>query len=100
MVSEMVGRLCARHQREEPRDLWHAIMFYTVGILVQQVLAEAGSKAYVPYADKQELYQRVPGWPAFRQAFARHWLPYLKGDAEFGEALERVVLAVAAPAAQ
>lgn len=96
-VSKMLEQICAQHQREEPRDLWHAVMFYTVGVLVQEALEDVGSEAYLPYGDKQGLYQRVPGWLTFRQAFTTYWLPYLKGDAEFGEALERVVLAVTVP---
>jgi hypothetical protein len=96
-VSKTLERICVQHQREEPRDLWHAIMFYTDGVLVQEVLKKGDDEAYVPYADKQGLYQRVPGWLTFRQAFTTHWLPYLKGDAGFDEALEQVVLAVTVP---
>ena len=82
----------AQHQAV-PDDLWHALLFYTAGEQVRRALP-----SYTPYADKNGLYRRAPGWDRYERALRRAWQPYLDGKAELDAAIRALVAAAAAPA--
>lgn len=67
------------------RDLWHTLLFDTVGELLRRELGPD----YVPYAVQQGLYQGA--WGDYRQAIEKHWHPYLNGDIGLAAALEQLV---------
>jgi hypothetical protein len=67
------------------------VLFYTVGELVRRALDEQGIGGYVPYADAQQLYERVPHWRPFRGPLKHHWQRYLEGELGYDAALELVV---------
>jgi hypothetical protein len=77
-------------QGKECADLWHAMLFYTVGEIVRRDLAKHGHEDYKPYAYQFGLYERGK-WPAFRPALERGWQPYLDGKAVFSSAIKAVV---------
>jgi hypothetical protein len=80
-----------------PRDLHHALLFYTAGELAREALTAAGVPDYQPYAEANGLWPRVHGWAAARDAFEAHWRPYLAagGGAGRDEALAAVARALA-----
>jgi hypothetical protein len=92
MASAVWGE-CKR-QKKECGDLWHAVQFYTVGVIVKEALAERGTPGYVPYAYRFGLYERGD-WPKFRPALERDWQPYLDGKSSFDEAISNLVRDVA-----
>jgi hypothetical protein len=77
-----------------PRNLSHAIVFFTAGEAVRHV-APAG---YVPLADSTGVWQR--GMTGLKAALEKVWLPYLNGRGTRDEALAALVrsTAVAPPA--
>ena len=80
-------------KKEVPRDLWHAVLFYTTGEIVRRRYAETGLKDYQPYADAHGLYTRGP-WKNYRPVIAREWQPYLDGKQDFESAVTRLVSAL------
>lgn len=80
-----------------PRDLHHALLFYTAGELAREALAGAGVEGYRPYADANGLWPRAHGWAAARVAFDAHWRPYLAagGGAGRDQALAGIARALA-----
>ena len=72
-----------------PRDLWHALLFYTTGEVVRQMLAESGHSTYSPYAEQNHLYER--DWQNFQRALDRDWRPYLQNRTDFSTAVRRLV---------
>jgi hypothetical protein len=100
-VAEALARAFAARGKPVPRDLWHAILFFTTGELARRALEEGGVKGYTPYAYQYGLYSRSPAWDTFRRALEAHWMPYLDGKADFETAIGRVADALAeeAPAA-
>ena len=76
-----------------PSDLWHALMFATLGDLLQRDLAELGV-AYEPEAGRCDVY-RGP-WVLYRDAAALFWRPYLFGTVSRDSALANIVVAVSA----
>lgn len=95
-----IARECRTRNKPIPRDLWHALIFYTTGEMVRRTLADAllarqaepPAKDYMPYAYRQGLYRR--GWQSYLRVLERHWLAYLNGDIEFDRAIARMVAAL------
>jgi hypothetical protein len=74
-----------------PRELWHAIIFYTSGELARRVLRARGITDYVPYIYKQSLFDR--GFSAFKQPLETFWQSYLEGRMDRGSAITAIVKA-------
>lgn len=95
-VSDAIVAECRRRGVPIPRDLWHALVYYTTGELVRRVLASAaaqdGSSAlsgYTPYANRNGLYNR--GWANYQTVLERYWQPYLDGKIPFDTAISRMI---------
>jgi hypothetical protein len=72
-----------------PRELWHAISFYTSGTVIEEEAADAGIE-YSAYRVRQGVY------PEYESVLAEHWKPYLDGEIGLDEAARRTVAASAA----
>lgn len=97
-ITDRLAAAFAERGAEPPRDLWHAILFYTVGETVREVYAVNGEPGYQPVAETQGVWGR--GWQDFRDALDTHWLPFLQGDLPLQLAVAGLVdeLAPAEPA--
>ena len=71
-----------------PRDLWHALLFYTTGQVVKQMLAGSGHDPYKPYAEQNHLYER--DWQAYQKALDRDWQPYIEDRTDYNTAIKRL----------
>ena len=117
-VELAIVRECRQRDKPIPRDLWHALIFYTTGEVIKPVLdaqSEApgdGSTAggstsknapdaggqnsqdpeYMPYAKREGLYQR--GWENYLSLLTRYWQPYLEGRTTFDDAIAHMVSAM------
>ena len=99
-VQRAIIRECRQRDKPIPRDLWHALVFYTTGEVIRTVLtsssASRGNKGdgtpaggYNTYAFREGLYQR--GWKSYLELLQRFWQPYLDGKASFDDAIARMV---------
>ena len=103
-VQRAIVRECRQRDKPIPRDLWHALVFYTTGEVIRTVLtppsasssAGRGDKGsgdpatgYDTYAFREGLYQR--GWKNYLELLQRFWQPYLDGKATFDDAIARMV---------
>ena len=91
-IAEAIARECRARNKPVPRDLWHAVLFYTVGEIVRRNLSEYGVSDYKPYAYLNGLYAR--GWQDFQRALELDWQPYLDGKADFDGAMSRLIEAL------
>jgi hypothetical protein len=116
-VEDAIARECRQREKPIPRDLWHALIFYTTGEVIRPLMeahpewrregsaaggsgsaAEHGGKQeredaqYMPYAQREGLYQR--GWQQYLELLTRYWQPYLDGRATFDDAIARMVSAL------
>ena len=85
---EMAQRLSAvaqSHGRHVPDGLSHAIVFYTSGALVKEVISD-----HVPYAEKFGIW-RHGSMHGMKAALDEYWLPYLRGQGTVDEALAKVI---------
>ena len=99
-VQRAIIRECRQRDKPIPRDLWHALVFYTTGEVIRTVLTSASAKgvdkgdgapanSYNTYAFREGLYQR--GWKNYLELLQRFWQPYLDGKATFDDAIARMV---------
>jgi len=99
-VQAAIIRECHQRDKAIPRDLWHALVFYTTGEVIRPVLSSPAATAgnqdgsvpgggYTPYALREGLYQR--GWNEYLKVLQRFWQPYLDGRATFDDAIARMV---------
>ena len=99
-VERAIIRECRQRDKPIPRDLWHALVFYTTGEVIRTVLTspsasrrekgnDGPSSGYNTYAFREGLYQR--GWKNYLELLQRFWQPYLDGKATFDDAIARMV---------
>jgi hypothetical protein len=74
-----------------PRNLWHALMFYTTGELVRRELGKTGDAHYLPYAYRFDVDPK--GMDKDRAALERAWQPFLDGKVTYEEGLRNLVRA-------
>jgi hypothetical protein len=71
-------------------DLWHVLLFYTVGAATHAALARDGID-YLPYADKAGLMRGV--WADAQPLIEADWKPYLAGETSLAAALAQMAAA-------
>jgi hypothetical protein len=72
-------------------DLWHVVLFWTVGDLVREAL-EQRKIAYSPYIYATGLFQRA--WPQFEVPVEKEWAPYVAGKISLNEAVTKLVATI------
>ena len=110
VVQDAIFRECRQRDKPIPRDLWHALLFYTTGEVIRPLaaaspasaaLSSAGSatssaaspsSGYVPYAVREGLYKR--GWEDYLRILTQYWQPYLDGRVDFSDAIAHMVSAL------
>jgi hypothetical protein len=100
-VEQAIVRECRQREKPIPRDLWHALIFYTTGEVIKPIMdadsdaAPGGASAspeYTPYAVREGLYQR--GWEDYLKLLTKYWQPYLDGHTTFDNAIAHMVSAL------
>ncbi len=66
------------------QDLWHALLFYTAGTLVERRV-----QGYSMYAVKNGLFDRA--WPGALDILNQDWKPYIDGTVDMDSAVQRLV---------
>jgi hypothetical protein len=84
-----------------PRNLWHALLFYTTGELIRRDLAYQSIPRsallgidplhYEPYAMRFGIYSGA--WDRFHGELDLYWQPYLEGRTSFESAIARLAAA-------
>jgi hypothetical protein len=90
-VAEAIARECQAKNKPVPRDLWHAIIFYTAGEFIRRDLGEYRVNDYTPYAYRG-LYARA--WPNLQRPLELYWQPYLNGTVDFDKAISNLINAL------
>jgi hypothetical protein len=105
-VEDAITRECRQRDKPIPRDLWHALIFYTTSEVLLPVMQEAGPDP--PSGDmilpRQANMSRMPpdlrekftqrGWEEYIRLLNIYWQPYLDGKVNFEDAIAHLVSAV------
>ena len=79
--------------RKIPRNLWHALLFFTTGELTRRALARRGVE-YQPLIYRGMFTRQFVG---LQEPFETHWRAYLDGKEARQEAIRQIVLAASKP---
>jgi hypothetical protein len=94
-VQRTIIRECRQREKAIPRDLWHALIFYTTVQAIKPLIISPGTggqDADIPKAIREDLSRR--GWTNYLPLLIRFWQPYLDGKATFDDAIARIVSAL------
>jgi hypothetical protein len=105
-VETAITRECKQRDKPIPRNLWHALIFYTTGEVLRPITKDSppekggGDAApppkakpnLVPYELSDLLSQR--GWEEYHLLLVLYWQPYLDGKVSFEDAIAHLVSAV------
>lgn len=84
-VTRRLSRVAASVQAKVPKALSHALVFYTSGEIVEELIPD-----HVPYADKFGIWSRG-GMRGVKPVLDEYWKPYLRGTGTIDEALANVI---------
>ena len=104
-VETAISRECRQRDKPIPRNLWHALVFFTTGEILRPVMQEAAregpggesssrpkpSTYPVPFVLREQLTQR--GWEEYLRILTIYWQPYLDGKITFEDAIAHLVSA-------
>jgi hypothetical protein len=101
-VKDAIARECRQRDKPIPRDLWHALIFYTTSEVLRPVLEGApetpGSSgtATKPVHAPQDIVDKFAqrGWSDYSRLIDVYWQPYLTGRATFEDAIAHLVSAI------
>jgi hypothetical protein len=102
-VQNAIARECRQREKPIPRNLWHALIFYTTGEVLAPIMRGTATPGETSSAQKQQpgqipdemralLTQR--GWDDYLQVLSRYWQPYLDGRVTFEDAIAHLVSAI------
>jgi len=107
-VQDAIFRECRQRDKPIPRDLWHALLFYTTGEVIRPLVltptdsnssgsssspsSNLAASGYVPYAVREGLYKR--GWEDYLRVLTQYWQPYLDGNVSYDDAIAHMVSAL------
>ena len=122
-VEQAIARECRQRDKPIPRDLWHALIFYTTGEVIKPLMeeeadapensaaqsgAKAGSSSSIGTGEGNSRYPQdseyTPyakreglyqrGWENYLSLLTRYWQPYLQGRTTFDDAIAHMVSAL------
>jgi hypothetical protein len=100
-VMQAIAKEFRDRDKPIPRDLWHALLFYTTGEIVRRDVlygnmpaAELQDSALAPYQTYATRFGLYSGsWVRFRGLLDLYWMPYLDGRVSFDTAIARLAAA-------
>jgi hypothetical protein len=122
-VEQAIARECRQRDKPIPRDLWHALIFYTTGEVIKPIIdpqADAPENNVVQngtlpggsssdraaeatgHTSKDAEYTPYAmreglyqrGWENYLTLLNRYWQPYLEGRATFDDAIAHMASAL------
>lgn len=74
-------------------NLWHGLLFETVGEVTRQILDTAGEGPYVPFTARNSVFQG--SWAHLRAPLHEFWVPVVRGESQRAPAMHSLVRATA-----
>lgn len=83
-IAATIKEIAAESELVIPRQLWHAVLFYFAGSVIQDLLKEEGVD-YKLFMLRENVFGR------YHEQLGTHMKPYLQGEVELKTALERLM---------
>ncbi len=93
-VTEQVTEASENLGVAPPRNLWHALSFYTSGEEATKVAQSSGHPEFLPYAKRTGMFDGP--YRGYLAPIEQHWQPYLDGDVDLSTAVSNLVATIVA----
>lgn len=110
-VQDAIARECRQRDKPIPRNLWHALIYYTTTEVLRPILQGATAETFTPAAKSssqanvvQKATRPIPdeltdnltqrGWENYLHLLTTFWQPYLDGRVTFEDAIAHIVSAL------
>lgn len=105
-VQNAINRECRQREKPIPRNLWHALIFYTTREVLRPILEGAASDTASPASAAGQNSRLVPlpdelrdsltqrGWEDYLHVLTTYWQPYLNGRVNFEDAIAHMVSSI------
>jgi hypothetical protein len=105
-VQQAITRECRQRDKPIPRDLWHALIFFTTSEVLRPVMQDSpiNTQSGDVIPPRQTNASRIPpdlrekstqrGWEEYIRLLKIYWQPYLDGKVNFEDAIAHLVSAV------
>lgn len=95
-VEQAIMEQCRQETKAVPRDLWHALAFYTTARVFESAFANpshstAGARKLASFTADERAYVTAHGWQGYERLLHLYWQPYLDGHTNMGSAIENLV---------
>jgi hypothetical protein len=97
-VEQQIIDQCSQQTKAIPRDLWHALAFYTTTEIFERAFARqplaASAKAPAgpaAFAASERAYVAARGWQNYESLLQLYWQPYLDGRTDRDLAIQNIV---------
>lgn len=96
LVDKLNGKLAQLPKNKDIKksiNLWHNMIFYTTGLVLEKYYAKEG-KMFFPYYVQMKFEDKFPDFKATVEACKQFWDPYVNGQGSFEEALKNIAVYV------
>ncbi|EZH73026.1 hypothetical protein ATO12_18595 [Aquimarina atlantica] len=84
-IAESINSVSEKLKVEPPKNLWHAILFYTAGKVSQEAFLEQGINEYTLYMDRENVFS------FYQHAIHKYFPPYLTNEVDLDIAIENII---------
>lgn len=85
-IQPLIKLKCKENSKIEPKHLWHAILFYTSGIVAKEAFEKRN------LISNYKIYMEANGvFAEFYVILQKYWHPYLEGEVDMSTALDNLV---------
>ncbi|MBL7932455.1 MAG: hypothetical protein JNL60_11160 [Bacteroidia bacterium] len=89
-LSEMIAKEAKGKDIKTSINLWHNMIFYTAGYVMEKELAKAGKK-FVPFYEQMKFADKFSDFKYSVEACKQFWDPYCEGKLGMEEAVKQIV---------
>ncbi len=95
-VERAIAERCRAETKAIPRDLWHALAFYTTARVLKSAFANPshsaeGARRLASFAAGERAYVAAHGWQGYDKLLRLYWQPYLDGQTNMQSAIDDLV---------
>ena len=105
-VQNAISRECRQRDKPIPRNLWHALIYYTTSEEIRPILMGTGMEPGLsgPGGQQKPKFMTLPdelkdnltqrGWEDYLHVLTMYWQPYLDGKVNFEDAIAHMISAI------
>ncbi|MDY8135146.1 hypothetical protein U0D62_06030 [Aquimarina sp. 2201CG5-10] len=87
-ITQSINRISEKLNQKPPKNLWHALLFYTAGKVCRDAFLQQKIDSYSLYMDRENIFEFYQG-PIYK-----YFTPYLDKKTDLDSAIENTLVAI------